>query len=78
MVYISISWKELKKLLIKLFWYEEVSQKWSHMKIRFLDWTSLIIPDHKQLKEWLLNAVLTKVWEKVWKTKLEVFNNLFK
>lgn len=37
MVYTDISWKELKKLLEKSFWYTSVSQKWSHMKIRYID-----------------------------------------
>lgn len=77
MVYINISWKDLRKLLIKIFWYEIYSQKWSYMKIKLYDWSSLIIPDHKTIKEWLLNSILSQVWEKFWKTKLEIFNDLF-
>jgi hypothetical protein len=48
------------------------------MKIKLYDWSSLIIPDHKQLKEWLLNALLSQVWDKFWKTKLDVFDELFR
>jgi hypothetical protein len=77
MVYITISWKDLVKMLVKYFWYEVYSQRWSHIKIKYFDWTALIIPDHKQLKEWLFNALLSQIWNKFWKTKLEVFNELF-
>lgn len=78
MVYINISWKELRKLLEKSFWYKFNSQKWSHMKLKFHDWSSIIIPEHKEIKEWLLNAILLQIWNKVWKTKIDIFNELFK
>ena len=78
MVYTDVSWKELKKLLEKSFWYKGISQKWSHMKIRYIDWSIIIIPDHKHIKEWLFNAILSQVWEKIMKSKLEIFMDLFK
>ncbi len=77
MVYTNISWKDLKKYLIKHFWYVDISQKWSHMKIRFHDGSVIIIPDHKSIKEWLFNAILSQVWEKHNKSKLDIFIHLF-
>lgn len=78
MVYVSISGREFKKLLVKTFWFKEISQKWSHIKLWLDDWMIIIIPDHKELKEWLFNWILQQIWVQYWKSKIEIFNKLFK
>lgn len=78
MVFTQVSWKEFKKSLIKKYGFEDVWQNWSHMKLKYKDWSTIIIPDHKQLKEWLFNALLSQIWLKFWKTKIDIFLELFK
>jgi len=53
----KISWKELSEILIKKFWFEKRSQKWSHLKLK--KWSiSTIIPQHKEIKYWTFKWVL--------------------
>lgn len=53
--------KRFKKILIKKFWYNEISQKWSHIKLKSYNWEVMIIPNHKEIKEWLLNWIISQI-----------------
>lgn len=78
MVFISISWKSFVKLLLKE-WYAILSQKWSHIKLKHtLNDHVIIIPNHKELKEWLFNGILSQISKNLWETKLQLYNKLFK
>ncbi len=71
-----ISWKKLIKVLCKKYWYENISQNWSHIKLRYDNWESLIIPNHKEIKSWTFNNILRFVSEDTWKSKKEIFMDL--
>jgi len=59
--YSFISWLYLSKILIKYFWFQKVSQKWSHLKLK--NWNKVtIIPLHKELAYWTFKSVLTLWW----------------
>jgi predicted RNA binding protein YcfA (HicA-like mRNA interferase family) len=74
----SLSAKELIKLL-KIYGYEVVSQKGSHIKVA----TSrngqhhLAIPNHDPIKIGTLNAIIRQVSDHIGKGKEEVFEELF-
>jgi len=71
-----MSWKIFIKKISKLFWYEIVSQKWSHVKLKHLNWCSLIVPNHKEIKKWTFNSILDLIAEDTGNTKKEVFMKL--
>ena len=74
--YIALSWKNLIKQICKEFWYKVISQNWSHIKLKYFNWNSLIIPNHKEIKKWTFNSILDFISEDTWKTKKEIFIQL--
>jgi predicted RNA binding protein YcfA (HicA-like mRNA interferase family) len=74
----SLSGKELIKLL-KIYGYEVVSQKGSHIKVT--TWLNgehhLAIPNHDPLKTGTLNAILRQVAEHLDKNKEDIMKELF-
>jgi len=72
MVFLSISWKELIKILEK-YWYICYKQRWSHAQLRYWNNIPITIPCHKELKEWLFNHLLGDIAEDLWMTKQELF-----
>jgi predicted RNA binding protein YcfA (HicA-like mRNA interferase family) len=74
----SLSAKGLIKLL-RVYGYEVVSQKGSHIKVTTTNKGEhhLAIPNHDPIKIGTLNAILRQVAEHVGKNKEEVFEDLF-
>jgi predicted RNA binding protein YcfA (HicA-like mRNA interferase family) len=74
----SLSAKELIKLL-KIYEYEIVSQKGSHIKVttQLKGEHHLAIPNHDPIKTGTLNAILRQVAEHVDKNKETVLKELF-
>jgi predicted RNA binding protein YcfA (HicA-like mRNA interferase family) len=74
----SISGKDIIKLL-KVYGYETVSQKGSHIKITTLNSGEhhLAIPNHNPIKTGTLNAILRQVAEHFGINKEEVIIKLF-
>ena len=74
----SLSAKELIKLL-RIYGYQPVSQKGSHIKITTKQNGEhhLAIPNHDPIKIETLNAILRQVAEHLAKSKDEVFDELF-
>jgi len=74
----SLSAKQLIKLL-KIYGYEPVSQKGSHIKVSTQNSGEhhLAIPNHDPIKIGTLNAILRQVAEHLGKSKEGVFNELF-
>ena len=73
MVFVSISWDKLIKILEK-YWYIKYKQKWSHVQLRYWNNIPITIQCHKELKEWLFNHLLKDIAEDLWTTKQEIFN----
>ena len=74
----SLAAKELIKLL-KVYGYEAVSQKGSHIKVTTHKNGEhhLAIPNHDPIKTGTLNAILRQVAEHLDKDKDKVFKDLF-
>ena len=72
MVFLSISWKELIRILEK-HWYIKLKQKWSHAQLKYWNNIPITIPCLKELKEWLFNHLLIDIAQDLWITKQEVF-----
>ncbi|MEO6979873.1 MAG: type II toxin-antitoxin system HicA family toxin [Mucilaginibacter sp.] len=74
----SLAAKDLIKLL-KLYGYESVSQKGSHIKVTTQKNGEhhLAIPNHDPIKTGTLNAILRQVAEHLNKNKEEIFKELF-
>jgi predicted RNA binding protein YcfA (HicA-like mRNA interferase family) len=59
--YSYISWKQFTKIL-KNFWEVEIiSQKCSHIKIRFNKKITTIVPNHKELAYWTFHFILKQL-----------------
>ncbi len=56
--YRTVSGKEVVKNLCRNFGGEVVSQKGSHIKVKFLTGKKTIVPDHRELDRFTLNGVL--------------------
>jgi predicted RNA binding protein YcfA (HicA-like mRNA interferase family) len=74
----SLAAKELIKLL-KIYGYETVSQKGSHIKVTTQKNGEhhLAIPNHDPIKTGTLNAILRQVADHLGKNKEEVLRDLF-
>jgi predicted RNA binding protein YcfA (HicA-like mRNA interferase family) len=74
----SLSAKELIKLL-KIYGYEVVSQKGSHIKVTTTHngQNHLAIPNHDPIKIGMLNAIIRQVSDHIGKSKEDVFEELF-
>jgi predicted RNA binding protein YcfA (HicA-like mRNA interferase family) len=74
----SLAAKELIKLL-KVYGYEVVSQKGSHIKVttRLMGEHHLAIPNHNPIKTGTLNAIIRQVADYLGKDKEDVFSELF-
>ena len=72
MVFLSISWEKLIKILEK-YWYTKYKQKWSHAQLKYWNNIPITIPCHRELKEWLFNHLLKDISEDLCMTKQEVF-----
>ncbi len=74
----SLSAKELIKLL-KIYGYEVVSQKGSHIKVTTQQRGEhhLAIPNHNPLKTCTLNAIVRQVSEHLGKNKEDVMKEIF-
>jgi predicted RNA binding protein YcfA (HicA-like mRNA interferase family) len=74
----SLAAKELIKLL-KIYGYETVSQKGSHIKVTTQKNGEhhLAIPNHDPIKTGTLNAILRQVAEHLEKSKEDIFKELF-
>ncbi len=74
----SLSAKELIKLL-KVYGYEIVSQKGSHIKVTTQQSGEhhLAIPNHNPLKAGTLNAIIKQAAEHLGKSKEDVMKELF-
>jgi predicted RNA binding protein YcfA (HicA-like mRNA interferase family) len=74
----NLSGKQLIKLL-KIYGYETVSQKGSHIKITTLKGGEhhLAIPNHDPIKIGTLNGIVRQVSEHIGKSKEDVFQELF-
>jgi predicted RNA binding protein YcfA (HicA-like mRNA interferase family) len=73
MVFLSISWNDLIKILEK-YWYIKLAQKWSHAQLKYMNNIPITIPCHRELKEWLFNHLLKDIADDLCMTKKEVFD----
>lgn len=58
--YSYISWKKFLKVLKKFWDVKIISQKWSHIKIKF-DNKITIVPNHKELAYWTFHNILKQL-----------------
>lgn len=72
MVFLSISWQDLIKILEK-YGYVKYKQKWSHAQLKYWNNIPITIPCHKELKEWLFNHLLKDISEDLWISKNNTF-----
>ena len=72
MVFLSISWADLIRILSKV-GYIKYKQKGSHAQLKYKGNIPITIPCHKELKEGLFNHLLNDIAEDLWMTKQEVF-----
>lgn len=77
MVFRSISWAELCKLLCKEYNYTYESQNGSHIKIKHSSNKQIIIPAHKELKVGTFNAILSQIADHENLTKIDIYNKIF-
>ena len=77
MVFLSISWIDLIKILSKV-WYVKYKQKGSHAQLKYWNNIPITIPCHRELKEGLFNHLLNDIAEDLWMTKQEVFEMIKK
>jgi predicted RNA binding protein YcfA (HicA-like mRNA interferase family) len=58
--YSYISGQKMIKVLSKIGNVEIVSQKWSHIKIKF-NWKKTIVPNHKEIAYWTFHEILKQI-----------------
>ncbi len=59
--YSYISWAKFIKILSKFWDVKVVSQRWSHIKIKFNNKITTIIPNHKELAYWTFHTILKQL-----------------
>lgn len=51
---------DLYKMLLS-FWFQKISQKWSHIKLKNKDWLIVILPMHsKDIPYWTFLSILSQ------------------
>lgn len=60
--YSYISGSQMIKYLQKYYQISIVSQKWSHIKVKWADGKVSIIPNHKELAYGTFSDILTQLW----------------
>lgn len=51
---------DLYKMLL-FFWFQKISQKWSHIKLKNKDWLIVILPMHsKDIPYWTFLSILSQ------------------
>ena len=51
---------DLYKMLLS-FWFQQISQKWSHIKLKNKDWLIVILPMHsKDIPYWTFLSILSQ------------------
>ena len=58
--YSYISWKDFIKTLKRFWEVVIVSQKWSHIKVKF-NWVTTVVPNHKELAYWTFHTILKQI-----------------
>lgn len=58
--YTYFSWKDFIKYLNNFWELEVISQKWSHIKVRFNSELT-IIPNHKELAYWTFSKIMKQI-----------------